>query len=1254
MAYPAPTGPLSEGGLTGPWASALRVPRSFRCPLSGGLMRDPVVSPVPAAGLPAGTSFERAALMGWHAGATAGTQSAPLPVPPFQLLPNASLRAAISEWLEAHGLDAAAAEQLLGGLSDTSEYAGGISPGRHRATQVPPAGKASSGRQHQHQQDRPTVAPTAHSGGRVDEGLHFLSELPSEPEAAAGQGMSAGGPGGQASRGAGNPTAPASSTGAEGRVGGGGNESGSEGNGGVSGWSGPLRSWLGRLPSALGVGRRQGALGTDTAAAATAGPGSKPWEGAGVRSAADSAGPRGRRGTMDSVVRAGSQADHPRHRGTATAATTRLQEETDNSEVEGEDEEEGLWAGSARVRHTALDRGGGGGSGGGLRHVMSAVLELAGLGLGVRGRGSEEGEQGGSSEPYTEAGLGGGLHSSASLGRLRVPLGSGQERSGAPARHGKAESRQYQQRQHGEQHLQRMYGSAGGSSEDSEEEDKAAEAQVARLRSWLEGAPAPAVSDLYTLLRSCEAELLAPAQIGPLCCTSVPCGPSAAGSNNSHSTAAALLLAMPAPPPPRVTAMAVLPPPPPPPSWSGLLGLIGGSGGAGGSAAGALGSGLLGGAASPLPRATGRGGAGGAGGSVGASVHPHIHSRSSAFAVLITRDRPSAALLQELPADLPTPAPELPHAPAPQPGPTGRCWALPAVRGRVTAVAACPRGGSVAVGSSAGLVALWRGFEPEALAALREMQDMSADLDTAGLQLTGSGAGADQGEGAGEGLPPPLEWHLCGRLGWPEEVLSVSTLALNGTSTSTQASTQANITGIMGSKLSTGSMGAAMMRRIGSTGQLVGLGAGHSSGSSMVMPFMLLTPHEHELGFTYTALPPDSAGDTAGGRRQLEGGEAGEAGEGDSRTGGQRRRGAVTPRAGGANSGLEAGSAGGGALSPRAGARRSLSGGMWLPAGGSVTCLAASPCGAHLAAGLADGSVHLALHAAAAERVVLAFSPDERRLLVLALGLRPGALGGQQQQEGAAPGAAAGGSAAPVAMSSPNAARLGAGAQASGPPARRSVNGGHSGNLVQQRLAAALQRIDSAERSSRGGLDASAGAADPGVAGILAGGAPSAAPTYSAARYTLHCFPLTAAEGLGGSDVQAGGWGDLTLDWLEPPHYCPGGSLAGLQLHGGGGGATTLRPGALAATPLTGLTVSPDGTCCLLLDCSPTPPQPTPAAGMPLWRRTRFDMSICYSSPQMRQPQPSPQPHNRSSPPPGASGKALGNRSGGTERSGGQ
>lgn len=432
----------------------------------------------------------------------------------------------------------------------------------------------------------------------------------------------------------------------------------------------------------------------------------------------------------------------------------------------------------------------------------------------------------------------------------------------------------------------------------------------------------------------------------------------------------------------------------------------------------------------------------------------------------------------------------------------------------------------------------------------------------------------------------------------------------------------------------------------------------------MVMPFMLLTPHEHELGFTYTALPPDSAGDTAGGRRQLEGGEAGEAGEGDSRTGGQRRRGAVTPRAGGANSGLEAGSAGGGALSPRAGARRSLSGGMWLPAGGSVTCLAASPCGAHLAAGLADGSVHLALHAAAAERVVvlrllppppqpalaaagfpapglatqLAFSPDERRLLVLALGLRPGALGGQQQQEGAAPGAAAGGSAAPVAMSSPNAARLGAGAQASGPPARRSVNGGHSGNLVQQRLAAALQRIDSAERSSRGGLDASAGAADPGVAGILAGGAPSAAPTYSAARYTLHCFPLTAAEGLGGSDVQAGGWGleeqdqqeedddeeedydqkdrehggrrkdlaqqqqvtdtdededeceaeeegegeddggsgrlppraapcsDLTLDWLEPPHYCPGGSLAGLQLHGGGGGATTLRPGALAAT----------------------------------------------------------------------------------------
>ncbi len=187
----------------------------------------------------------------------------------------------------------------------------------------------------------------------------------------------------------------------------------------------------------------------------------------------------------------------------------------------------------------------------------------------------------------------------------------------------------------------------------------------------------------------------------------------------------------------RITALAVLPPPPPP-SLLHIPALP---------------------LHPPLP------------GPYAPAAPPLAHPPASPgpYAVLLTKERPGHALVQDLGTSS---------------GGAGRCWTVPAVRGRVTALAACPRGASVAIGTTAGTVFLWRPLPPDvpvppqadAFAFAAE----GAAVAAAGPAAAVSAQQQQQRQQQHQQQHPAPEWHLCGRLGWPEVVLRRQEAAWGG------------------------------------------------------------------------------------------------------------------------------------------------------------------------------------------------------------------------------------------------------------------------------------------------------------------------------------------------------------------------------------------------------------------------------------------------------------------------------------------
>ncbi|KXZ47260.1 hypothetical protein GPECTOR_36g113 [Gonium pectorale] len=759
------------------------------------------------------------------------------------------------------------------------------------------------------------------------------------------------------------------------------------------------------------------------------------------------------------------------------------------------------------------------------------------------------------------------------------------------------------------------------------DERQASEATAERLWRWLDAAPPPACRDLFTMQRCLPAD---GRTASPLHCLPV-------GSGAHH----------------RITALAVLPRPPPrlQPAEARMYGYP-----------------------APLPALPTRG----------------------SFAVLLTKDRPGHAVLEELApsAGPPTAAaasdyerrrlhafqgPGSRSASGSGSGPEadagdgggggGRCWTVPAVRGRVTTVAACPRGGSVAVGTTAGLVFLWRCFDTEELRALESMEQE----DSPGGGGGGGGATPAATAVGSAGSAADIDWHLCARLGWPADVLPPGAVAAAAAAAAAAAPTgrqQLGNTATTGGghqanqplSLQVRQRGGAADQQHHNLDRGVTALAYDGSGTTLfaacygVIAGWKLRHHEQpeRLPTVYTqtvlSLTPDEYG-----YRYAGGAPGGLGSASASPYASPPGSPALSPRVGGrnnsgANTGPFAGGAGAAADRAGAGAVRtsrlaSAGGGRAAPAPGRpttgeqvaavaaadlapapqqaaadaaaaasaspvVTCLAASASGKHLALALSDGAVHLALHAASQDRAVcvrllpagpqpllaslghphpgaavqLAFSPDERRLLVLALGLR------QAATEGATRGSAA----------DRNAVRGSAGA--SRLFGRRSLNGG----------AAQLQQVQQMQPRVGGG-----GGGGGGGAGSAAGAA--------AARYSLHCFPLTHElheggleeeddeEGQGDGQLPCerrgdGGDGDCFGDCRTGVSGTTGDSRVGGS-GGGRGGPSCIEPGCGGAggpcgdlhldwlpVPaqssrgplLTGLAVSPDGASALLLD-SATP-----------------------------------------------------------------
>ncbi|GLI64291.1 hypothetical protein VaNZ11_007474, partial [Volvox africanus] len=314
------------------------------------------------------------------------------------------------------------------------------------------------------------------------------------------------------------------------------------------------------------------------------------------------------------------------------------------------------------------------------------------------------------------------------------------------------------------------------------DEVQAAERQRQRVWRWLQGVPPPACRDLLTLLRCTT---LAPqarltTMAAPTCSSSM-----ATGMGRGLEAAPLRCVPVGSHLPHRITAIAVLPPPPGPPALVYSLPQF-------------RADPLAGDDSVSTTAPCGDGGAAAAGG-IPPATSPLTRG---SFAILVTRDRPGHVLVEELPSAAATAAVQGPaeasgQSPSPsQPadaatGRGGRCWMVPAVRGRVTVVAACPRGGSLAIGTSAGLVFVWRCFPSESLRALQDVREMearerptaaaveaavaaaAAGIDTpveGWSRRPGSSSYADLPlRGSSEAETPLLEWQLCGRLGWPEE-----------------------------------------------------------------------------------------------------------------------------------------------------------------------------------------------------------------------------------------------------------------------------------------------------------------------------------------------------------------------------------------------------------------------------------------------------------------------------------------------------
>ncbi|GIL83793.1 hypothetical protein Vretifemale_12486, partial [Volvox reticuliferus] len=307
------------------------------------------------------------------------------------------------------------------------------------------------------------------------------------------------------------------------------------------------------------------------------------------------------------------------------------------------------------------------------------------------------------------------------------------------------------------------------------DEAQAAERQRQRVWRWLRGVPPPACRDLLTLLRCTT---LAP-ETRPTA-TAAPLTSSSMATRRGRGLAAAPLrcISVGSHLPHRITALAVLPPPPGPPALAYSLPQFPADPPSSGDGA-------------PISAPTGEGNAAVADGIPPAPSPP---TRGS-FAILVTRDHPGHVLVEELPSAAAAATVRSPSVVSEQDqsqptdagtGRGGRCWMVPAVRGRVTVVAACPRGGSLAVGTSAGLVFVWRCFPAESLRALQDLREMEAREQPSAAAVgaaaagmgpavqgrpwrPGSGYGYPQRRGSSEAAAPMLEWQLCGRLGWSEE-----------------------------------------------------------------------------------------------------------------------------------------------------------------------------------------------------------------------------------------------------------------------------------------------------------------------------------------------------------------------------------------------------------------------------------------------------------------------------------------------------
>ncbi|GIL57050.1 hypothetical protein Vafri_12184, partial [Volvox africanus] len=345
--------------------------------------------------------------------------------------------------------------------------------------------------------------------------------------------------------------------------------------------------------------------------------------------------------------------------------------------------------------------------------------------------------------------------------------------------------------------------------------------------------------------------------------------------------------------PHRITALAVLPPPPGPPALAYSLAqfrtdpLAGDDG------------------ASTPPAPSGDGGAAAAGGIPPATSPP---TRGS-FAILVTRDRPGHVLVEELPSAGPATAAVQGPAGASgqgqsQPaedaaaGRSGRCWMVPAVRGRVTVVAACPRGGSLAIGTSAGLVFVWRCFPAESLRALQDVREMevreqptaaaveaaaaAASKDTAvegWSRRPGSSSSSSYAylprRGSSDPPSPLLEWQLCGRLGWPQEA-AIGGGGGGGGGGSSDADCSVTALGYDG----TGATLFAACRGVVEGWKLRHFEQPERIPSVVTAAFLFLTPEDY--GYDYCNTPNDGAVSTSSwfGRRSC--GSSGTGGGGTS------------------------------------------------------------------------------------------------------------------------------------------------------------------------------------------------------------------------------------------------------------------------------------------------------------------------------------------------------------------------------------